>query len=445
MKLNKARYSHCIRPFTYILDIIIINVFAHYFLSENICFHLYISLTWIIIAINTSFYEVYRYTKPFKIGIKIIKQYMFFILINYVYMGVFNIPSNPINVFYYVSLAFIVVLFLKFFIFYFLKFFRINYGGNYRNVIVLGDKTSDLIDFFNKNLDYGYIVLDSFSSETVLKNNFQTVFEYIQSKQVHEVYISLTSFKDSEVNKIVSFSDKNLIKVKLLLNRKTVFCRNLKPIFYGNNSIVQLRTMPLDEVNNRIIKRIFDIIFSSLVIICILSWLTPIIAILIKLESNGSVFFKQKRTGLNNQDFMCYKYRSMHVNDHADKQMATKGDARITKIGSFLRKSSLDELPQFINVFLGDMSVVGPRPHMVSHTKEYAEKVDKFMVRHFIKPGITGLAQVSGYRGEIETKKDIVKRVRFDIYYAENWSIVLDIRIIIKTILNAIRGEEKAY
>jgi len=194
-----------------------------------------------------------------------------------------------------------------------------------------------------------------------------------------------------------------------------------------------------------VVKRAFDIVFSSLVVLFVLSWLTPIIAILIKLESRGPVFFKQSRNGFNYKEFDCYKFRSMMPNKDANLYQATRGDLRITKVGRFIRKTSIDELPQFFNVLFGDMSVVGPRPHMVSHTDMYAKKIDKFMVRHFVKPGITGLAQTSGYRGEVETDKDIIGRVKYDIFYIENWSIFLDIKIITKTFVNAIRGEEKAY
>jgi putative colanic acid biosynthesis UDP-glucose lipid carrier transferase len=135
----------------------------------------------------------------------------------------------------------------------------------------------------------------------------------------------------------------------------------------------------------------------------------------------------------------------MNLNEIADLEQVSKNDPRITRVGKFIRKTSIDELPQFINVFLGDMSVVGPRPHMVSHTEMYAQKIDKFMVRHFIKPGITGLAQTNGYRGEVESDSDIINRVKYDIYYVENWSVLLDLKIIVATVVNAIRGEDKAY
>ena len=177
----------------------------------------------------------------------------------------------------------------------------------------------------------------------------------------------------------------------------------------------------------------------------ILIWFAPLLALLIRLESKGPIFLIQKRTGFDNREFQCFKFRSMAVNKDADARQAGRNDMRVTMIGRFIRRTSIDELPQFYNVLFGNMSVVGPRPHMLKHTDEYASKVDKYMLRHFIKPGITGLAQVRGYRGEIEQDSDIQNRIKFDIFYVENWSFLLDLKIIIQTILNGIAGEEKAY
>jgi putative colanic acid biosynthesis UDP-glucose lipid carrier transferase len=206
-----------------------------------------------------------------------------------------------------------------------------------------------------------------------------------------------------------------------------------------------MRRIPTDEPINLFIKRSFDIFFSLVVIIGILSWLTPILGLIIKFESKGPIFFKQKRNGLDYKEFYCYKFRSMKPNPEAHLHQIRKGDPRVTRIGKFIRKTSIDELPQFINVLKGDMSVVGPRPHMVSHTHMYAEKIDKFMVRHFIKPGITGLAQVSGFRGEVEDDNFITNRVKYDIFYLENWSILMDLRIVFKTVFDALGGDDKAY
>jgi putative colanic acid biosynthesis UDP-glucose lipid carrier transferase len=167
--------------------------------------------------------------------------------------------------------------------------------------------------------------------------------------------------------------------------------------------------------------------------------------LLIKLESKGAIFFVQKRNGLNNEEFDCFKFRSMVVRNYVDNNQTTKNDARLTKVGKFIRKTSIDELPQFLNVFLGEMSVIGPRPHMVKHNIDHSSKINQFTVRTYVKPGITGLAQVKGYRGEIRTDKDIINRVRYDLFYIENWTFLLDIKIVLLTVFNVFKGEENAY
>ena len=171
----------------------------------------------------------------------------------------------------------------------------------------------------------------------------------------------------------------------------------------------------------------------------------PVLAILIKLNSKGPIFFVQDRSGEDNRSFKCIKFRTMQVNSDADKKQATKEDARITKIGAFMRKTNLDELPQFFNVLWGNMSVVGPRPHMLTHTEEYRKRIDNYLVRHYAKPGITGWAQVNGFRGETKTLDAMEGRVKHDIYYIENWSFLLDLKIVWLTVWNMIRGEENAY
>jgi exopolysaccharide biosynthesis polyprenyl glycosylphosphotransferase len=206
-----------------------------------------------------------------------------------------------------------------------------------------------------------------------------------------------------------------------------------------------LRPEPLQIPFNRIVKRGFDIVFSSLTLLVLTPIVFPIVALLIKLSSRGPIFFKQERTGEQGNSFWCWKFRTMQVNPDADKVQATWNDARITSIGRFLRKTNMDELPQFLNVLKGEMSVVGPRPHMLKHTEDYRQRVSKFLVRHFAKPGITGWAQVNGFRGETKQVSDMEKRVEADIWYVENWSLLLDLRIIFKTILNMIRGEKNAY
>jgi putative colanic acid biosynthesis UDP-glucose lipid carrier transferase len=202
-------------------------------------------------------------------------------------------------------------------------------------------------------------------------------------------------------------------------------------------------TLPSQKV--LLAKRAFDILFAALVTLFLLSWIVPIISLIIKLESRGPAFFKQLRTGKDGQSFYCLKFRSMTVNSSADTQQATKGDSRITRVGAFLRKTSLDELPQFINVLKGEMSVVGPRPHMLLHTEYYAKTIHNFGERHRVLPGITGLAQVSGLRGETKIADAMVKRVKADIHYLENWSLWLDCKIILSTIKQVVVSSEEAY
>jgi putative colanic acid biosynthesis UDP-glucose lipid carrier transferase len=215
--------------------------------------------------------------------------------------------------------------------------------------------------------------------------------------------------------------------------------------YVGDMPVLSLRPEPLDDEGNRIKKRVLDIVISLIAIIFVLSWLLPIIALLIIIESKGPVFFIQLRSGRNNKTFYCYKFRSMKKNDDADKMQATKNDFRITKIGRILRKTSLDEFPQFFNVLKGDMTVVGPRPHLIKHTEDYSKLVDLFMIRQFLKPGITGWAQINGHRGEISDTEQIKSRVNHDLLYLENWNIWLDIKIIFLTVYNVFKGEKNAY
>jgi putative colanic acid biosynthesis UDP-glucose lipid carrier transferase len=450
VRKKTGRYSGYIRPFSYVLDLIIINILANFLLPETLNllgYHFFISVSWLIIAWNIGFYEVYRYTKVIEIFSNILKQYLFFLLINFAFIGFYLKFSEPSKMIEFVSFSLILVSLAKFFIYFSLRRFRVVFGGNFRRVVIVGNgkSTIQLGEFFNENPDYGYKLEKVFTLTPNKKEQIDECFDFVLENKIDEIYCSLSDLSNSDVNKFIDFTDNNLKILKFLPDNKEILDRNLIFDYYDYIPIISLRNIPLDEVANKIIKRIFDIVFSLLIIVGILSWLIPILALLIRLESKGSVFFKQKRNGLNYKEFYCYKFRSMRLNEIADLYQVSKNDPRITKVGKFIRKTSIDELPQFFNVLLGDMSVVGPRPHMVSHTEMYARRIDKFMVRHFIKPGITGLAQTKGFRGEVESDKDIIYRVKFDIFYLENWSLLLDIKIIFLTVINAIKGEEKAY
>ena len=414
---------------------------------SNFGYHTILSLSWIVISYYSGYYEVYRFTKEITIFGKLIKQFIFISLITFAYVGYKYKYVTPDEVWNYIISCFVSVGFIKFSIFFLLKKYRLLYGGNIRNVIILGNgkDVEELKLFFTTNPNYGYNLMNVFSLKINKKDELKTCYEFVVKNNVDEIYGSLNTLNSTDLDGLIHFADNSLKTIKLLPDSKNRMLRNLAVEYYGYVPIISLRTIPLDKVVNKRIKHFFDVVFSLFVILTVLSWLTPILGLLIKLESRGPVFFKQRRNGLNYKEFYCYKFRSMRLNSKADLEQVQKNDPRVTKFGKILRKFSLDELPQFFNVILGDMSVVGPRPHMVSHTEMYAKSVDKFMVRHFIKPGITGLAQINGCRGEVENEKDIVNRVKFDIFYIENWSILLDLRIIYKTVINVISGEEKAY
>ena len=445
-----GRYSGYLRPISYLIDLVIINGLGLRFLvPENnfFIFSIYITLGWILLSVYSKFYEVYRYTRPVNILSLIVKQLVLFTLFVFAFSGLYhelNIYPRPIVK--YALLCFFIIGVSKFTVYYLLQKYRVSFGGNYRSTVIFGynKKTLALENFFNKNPEYGYLHKKTFNFKKKA-DSLTECFNYILEEGIDEIYCSISELTNAQIADIVDFADNNLKILKFIPDSKEIYSKKLRYEYYDYIPVLTLRNIPLEDSVNMIIKRTFDILFSSIVIVFILSWLTPIIAILIKLESKGPVFFKQSRNGFNYREFDCYKFRSMTPNKGANLHQATRGDQRVTKVGKFIRKTSIDELPQFFNVLFGDMSVVGPRPHMVSHTNMYAKKIDKFMVRHFVKPGITGLAQVSGFRGEVETDKDIIGRVKYDIFYIENWSLLLDIKIITQTFVNAIKGEEKAY
>jgi putative colanic acid biosynthesis UDP-glucose lipid carrier transferase len=263
---------------------------------------------------------------------------------------------------------------------------------------------------------------------------------------VKDIYVAVSLDRMSQLHALEEEADKQCVRLKFVPDLGGQISSSYMINYLGTEfPVITLRKEPLEDVSNRFKKRVFDLVFSFLVIVFVLSWLYPIIALIIKMQSKGPVLFKQLRSGRDDEPFWCYKFRSMTVNSDSDNKQASKFDARVTPIGKFLRRSSLDEMPQFFNVFLGNMSVVGPRPHMLNHTSAYKEIIDNFMVRHFLKPGITGWAQVHGFRGETRKHEDMENRVKYDINYLETWTAMLDVKIIFMTVINIIRGEDNAY
>jgi Undecaprenyl-phosphate glucose phosphotransferase len=277
----------------------------------------------------------------------------------------------------------------------------------------------------------------------MVKGSLKDVSQYIIENPVDEIFCTFRLTQSRSIRWLRELADNHMIRFKLVPDFKGFLNRNVTLNYYYDTPVLVFRKEPLESTVNGAIKRLFDILFSIVVIIMLLP-LCFIIAVLIKTTSPGPVFFSQKRSGRNNKIFTCYKFRTMVLNDVSDFAQARQDDPRVTRIGKLLRQTNLDELPQFINVMKGDMSVVGPRPHMLSHTQEYAKLINRFHVRHFVKPGITGWAQVNGLRGPL-SKRNMYNRVKYDVYYVENWSLLLDIKIIIRTVLNMFAGERNAF
>lgn len=334
-----------------------------------------------------------------------------------------------------------------------LKLYR-RKGYNFKKVVIVGAGKNgiELYQVIKDDLSYGFNVLGFFDDNISLKHilpNYlgmtNEVENFALAHDVDEIYCTLPGTKDDKIVRLLNFAEKNMIRFYFVPD----FYRSLKKSLVMEMMefipLMTVRREPLQAIYNRGLKRTFDIVFSLIVLLTVFPLLYVIAGILIKLSSPGPVLFTQKRTGLYGQDFMCYKFRTMKVNQDADVLQAVKDDPRKTKIGNFLRRTNLDEFPQFINVLLGNMSVVGPRPHMLKHTEQYSALIDKYMVRHLVKPGVTGWAQVTGYRGETKTLEQMEGRVKRDVWYIENWTFFLDLKIIVVTVLNMFKGEKNAY
>ena len=322
-----------------------------------------------------------------------------------------------------------------------------------RRVIIVGNGASGqaLRTFFDKHEQEGYRFMGFFGSngqdtgEYPVAGDIDKLKIFCKSHEIEEIYFAkpLSCENKPLIQELTDFSDNNFIHFRLAPDfSEVVNSYNLQ--VFDSIPVLTTRKEPLDATFNAMIKRAFDIVFSLMVVFFIYPILIPIVTMAIKIESPGPVLFRQLRPGKKNKLFTCYKFRTMHVNNCTESQ-ATKNDPRITRVGRVLRKTNLDEFPQFINVLLGDMSVVGPRPNMVSQLEYYSKTINKYKMRHFVTPGITGYAQVNGYRGETKDPNLMMKRVEYDVEYMENWSLLLDIKIILLTVWNMIHGEKNAY
>jgi putative colanic acid biosynthesis UDP-glucose lipid carrier transferase len=410
--------------------------------TNHILFYIYLNFCWILFSLLFDVFNFRQHLQKRIILFKTTQVGVFFLVAFLVYF-----QWNPDLK--YLSKEEKQLLFPVFFLFLITWKIGLHYAflayrkrGSYkRNVIILGDDSvsTKLFDFFKDDKWHGYkcqgIVTVS-DNRTTPGNlgNISDLAEILNSSRADEIYVAMGAISKLKDRGILGILQNLPIEIRIIPDLGDFSYFSMDIVDFGNVPVLALHPSPLSHPRNKFIKRTFDFVFASLVIICFLSWLVPILwAIDIFSKGNG-IFFIQKRTSIYGKEFNIIKFRTMIPNAAADTQQAVEKDARITPLGAFLRKTSIDELPQFINVLKGDMSVVGPRPHMLKHTEEYKNLVNSFMHRHTVKPGITGLAQVSGYRGEIRTQEDIANRVELDINYIRNWNFWLDLGIIWKTI-----------
>ena len=372
---------------------------------------------------------------------RITNRTLIFILVSFVIAHLF-LPGNFSHLFLIECAAVFYVgkLVFYYFLYTYLRFRRAK-GFFVHRVFIVG--LNDMSVFLrhllynNPMLGYEFIgyISDKNEEDKDVLGHLDELVKLVSLHQIDFLFVTHSAYNDVKKSKeLLSICNKIGVRLRFVPENQYWFKNSMNMESVGSLAIFNPQEIPLDDLRSRFFKRSFDIIFSSLIIVFIISWLFPVLCILIKLSSKGPVFFHQRRTGINNKTFTCMKFRSMRMNANSDDKQATIGDSRVTSIGRFLRKSNLDEFPQFFNVLLGQMSVVGPRPHMLKHTEQYSELIEYYRVRHYVKPGITGWAQVNGYRGETDELWKMEKRVEYDMYYLENWTFVWDLRIILMTL-----------
>ena len=448
----------------FIGDIILINTsflvafylkFSNFNFDDRYIFLLLIfNFIWIFTAFALNLYAIKRITKIDRMLFNLFRAGLInvFVLSAILFSLDDDSPFSREHLYFTYSGVFILVLIWRYCSVKLIYLYR-KYGYNYERVLIVGggDVSKQLHEYFFSDDILGFKLLGIFSDDNltfdcnVFSGKLSDIKNFALKNHIDEIYYTLPLTYTDKIQSLVDFADHNLIRFKVVPDFSGFPLRRVNIDFFDNVPVLSFRKEPLKDNLNKLLKRLFDVVFSIFVILGILSWLFPIISILIKVSSKGPVLFTQNRSGLDNVEFTCYKFRSMAQNIDADFKQASKNDSRITSIGSFLRKLSLDELPQFFNVLFGDMSVVGPRPHMVVHTEQYSALIKKYMVRQLVKPGITGAAQVRGYRGETRELSDMEGRVKWDVWYIENWNLIMDINIIFKTVFNVFKGDEKAF
>lgn len=465
----KNRYAYLIRlildlftiVIAYYVSFLISTYFFNYKHSINILQPLlYTSL--IIWYISSKVFYLYNDITLISFSqevVGLIKVIIFYLLLIVFFLFIFNIQEIFRGfVLLFTTITFGLVVFEKY-------IYRIVYAKsrqnkeNIKNTLIVGNK--NISHFLNgtnlSNNNINLNIIGVLNDDDNGKNGYHvlgpisSLEEIIQTKQIDQVLVCLSIEDEEKIAYIVSLCERLNIIVSILTSPTNQFGLGSKRVTnYANIPVLFFKNYPLDDTENKVFKRVFDIVFSIFVILFIFTWLFPIVSIIIKLTSKGPIFFNQFRWGINNKKIKCFKFRTMYIGNNeiaedGSYMPATKNDSRITLIGHFLRKTSIDEMPQFFNVLFGSMSVVGPRPHPIPLNMQSKDHVNNYLLRHLVKPGITGWAQVNGSRGEVKEIAEMQNRVNFDIWYIENWTFWLDIQIIFQTIINLIKGDEKAF
>jgi len=459
-----SRYINLFRFFFVCIDLLALNA-LHFILMVTMdripapaeyrytLLFIVANMLWLISAYSTGLYvdngnpSFERFTK------RTIKSLTLFIIYMLLFLFIYHYPFSRLFILFSFSGFSAILILTRVFLFgasfYANKVNKIN-----KKIVIVGynevaKKLAYIFTTQNRNIMVDGYFEDSESVDELsllpIIGNIDECVPYAVNNHISEIYSTISPEKNTSIYEMAQVAEKSLIRFKFVPDFKLYVNRNTHLEYLNEFPILSLRPEPLEDVGNSFKKRFFDIIFSLCIIVLLLSWLMPILAILIKLNSKGPIFFLQWRSGRNNNKFRCIKFRSLSVNEDAHTMQVSKNDTRITSFGKFLRKTNLDELPQFFNVLIGNMSVVGPRPHMLRHTENYSKLLEEYMIRHFIKPGVTGWAQVKGFRGEIKQQDQLRNRIEHDIWYMEHWSLWLDLRIILLTLYCTIKGDKNAF
>lgn len=455
--MQTIRYSRYFKTVFILLDVIVIaGVITYFFYSKggfdhqgnwemNILPTILLIFFWILLSGRTKLYSIER-NDTYMIFLDRLVTHIVIFLVGLILLA--KISNNELLKFdrFKIAIAlFILLFFLKSALFSALKYFR-TFGFNHRNVMFLGENSSSEIlkEILNERKDYGFKIFEFPQEET---QNLKLLTKFWKDNGIHTMFIPSdeSSIPEHIEKKLFTLAELNKVRISLVPSIKHNHFFQYELGYVETQPVLVQTKFPLDFFTNVVIKRAFDILFSALVLLFICSWLFPIIALLIRRDSKGPIFFIQKRYGYHDEVFNVIKFRTMKMNGDSSRKTTDENDTRITRIGKILRKTSLDELPQFINVLKGEMSVVGPRPHMLLVDDYYKMKIGRYSVRSLVKPGVTGLAQVNGLRGDVgDMDREMKKRILTDSFYVKNWSLSLDFVIILKTIFLLIVGDKNA-